>query len=86
MSEIDFRRTSLEELARSVRAKEVSARELTEAALARIERLDPHYNAFVAVDGARALREAAVVDEAVVVCAGASPAASPSTCRAAWVS
>ncbi len=71
MSEIDFRTTSLEQLARSVRTKEVSARELTGAALERIERLDPLYNAFVAVDGDRALREAAAVDEKVV--AGRDP-------------
>ena len=51
MAEIDFRTTPVAELARSVRAKEVSAQELTEAALARIERLNPTYNAFVAVDG-----------------------------------
>ena len=55
MAEIDFRTTSLADLARSVRAKEVSARELTQAALSRIERLDPTYNAFVSVDGERAL-------------------------------
>ena len=41
MAEIDFRTTSLADLARSVRAKEVSARELTQAALDRIETLDP---------------------------------------------
>ena len=58
----DFRTTPLPELARSVRAKEVSARELTEAALARIETLNPLYNAFVAVDGDRALDEADVID------------------------
>ena len=71
MSEIDFRRTPIEELARSVRAKEVSARELTEAALARIERLNPLYNAFVAVDEERARREAAAVDAALA--AGRDP-------------
>ena len=62
MAEIDFRTTSLAGLARSVRAKEVSARELTQAALDRIQRLDPIYNAFVAVDAERALDEAAAVD------------------------
>ena len=51
MADIDFRTTSLEDLARSVRTKEVSAQELTEVALAQIEPLDPTYNAFVAVDG-----------------------------------
>ena len=50
-AEIDFRTTSLADLSRSVRAKEISAHELTQAALDRIERLDPTYNAFVAVDG-----------------------------------
>ncbi len=62
MAEIDFRTTSLAELTRSVRAKELSARELTQAALDRIQRLDPNYNAFVAVDGERALAEAAGID------------------------
>ena len=61
-AEIDFRTTSLADLARSVRAKEISARELTQAALDRIQRLDPTYNAFVAVDGERALAEADGVD------------------------
>src|ERR1700733_11290114 len=59
MAEIDFRTTSLAELTRSVRTKEISARELTQAALDRIQRLDPTYNAFVAVDGERALGEPA---------------------------
>src|SRR5208283_901055 len=62
MAEIDFRTTSLAGLARSVRAKQVSARELTQAALDQIQRLDPIYNAFVAVDAERALDEAAAVD------------------------
>ncbi len=66
MTEIDFRTTSLAELTRSVRAKEVSARELTQAALDRIQRLNPVYNAFVAVDGERALHAAAGIDERVV--------------------
>ncbi len=70
-AEIDFRTTSLAELSRSVRTKEVSARELTQAALDRIQRLDPHYNAFVAVDGDRALAEAAGIDERTA--AGADP-------------
>jgi aspartyl-tRNA(Asn)/glutamyl-tRNA(Gln) amidotransferase subunit A len=66
MTEIDFRTTSLAELTRSVRAKEVSARELIQAALDRIQRLNPVYNAFVAVDGERALHAAAGIDERVV--------------------
>ena len=70
-AEIDFRTTPLADLSRSVRAKETSARELTEVALARIERLDPVYNAFVAVDGDRALAEAAAIDERIA--AGQDP-------------
>jgi Asp-tRNA(Asn)/Glu-tRNA(Gln) amidotransferase A subunit family amidase len=62
MVEIDFRTTSLSDLVRSVRAKEVSARELTQAALDRIERFNPIYNAFVAVDAEQALQEADAVD------------------------
>ena len=71
MTEIDFRTTSLAGLTRSVRSKEVSARELTQAALDRIHRLDPIYNAFVAVDDERALAEAAALDERIA--AGADP-------------
>ncbi len=66
MAEIDFRTRPLADLARSVRAKEVGARELTEAALERIERLNPLYNAFVAVDAERALHAAAGIDERIV--------------------
>ncbi len=62
MSDIDFRTTPVADLVRSVRAKEVSAAELTETALDRIGRLDPTYNAFVAVDGERALAEADALD------------------------
>src|SRR3984885_316298 len=71
MAEIDFRTTSLAELTRSVRTKEISARELTQAALDRIQRLDPTYNAFVAVDGERALAEADGIDARIA--AGADP-------------
>ena len=71
LGEMDFRTTSLAELSRSVRARQISARELTEVALARIERLDPVYNAFVAVDGDRALAEAAAIDERIA--AGQEP-------------
>jgi len=70
-TEIDFRTTSLTELARSVRTKEVTARELTQAALGRIQRLDPTYNAFVAVDEERALAEADAIDARIA--AGADP-------------
>jgi len=69
--DMDFRRTSLAELADSVRHKEVSAREVTAAALARIEKLNPQINAFVAVDGERALEQAAAVDQ--IVASGGDP-------------
>jgi aspartyl-tRNA(Asn)/glutamyl-tRNA(Gln) amidotransferase subunit A len=62
---MDFRTVGVEELARQVRSKTVSARELTTLALERIEALNPIYNAFVAVDGDRALAEAAAVDESI---------------------
>jgi aspartyl-tRNA(Asn)/glutamyl-tRNA(Gln) amidotransferase subunit A len=61
---MDFRTTSLADLARSVRSREVSARELTTQALERIEVLNPTYNAFVAVDAERALADAAAIDAA----------------------
>ena len=62
---MDFRTTALADLARSVRSRQVSARELTQAALDRISALNPTYNAFVAIDGDRALAEAAAVDELI---------------------
>jgi amidase len=46
------------ELAAMVRSGEISARELVEASLARIEQLNPRLNAFVEVDGERALAAA----------------------------
>ncbi len=60
---MDFRTTTVAGLAADVSAKRTSARELVEAALARIEAIDPKVNAFVAVDGERALEEAAALDE-----------------------
>ena len=55
---MDFRRESIRELAESVRAGKISARELVDVALARIEEVDERINAFVAVD-ADAARAAA---------------------------
>ena len=48
------------QLAASVRAGEISARELVDASLEAIERLDPRINAFTFVDpdGARAAADA----------------------------
>lgn len=55
-SELMFRPVS--ELASLVRSGELSARELVETSLGRIEQLEPQLNAFVDVDGERALAEA----------------------------
>lgn len=60
---MDFREHTVESLAAQVRAKEVSARELTRAALERIEALDGTLGAFTSVDGDLALADAALVDE-----------------------
>jgi amidase len=49
------------EQAAAVRAGDVSARELVEASLGEIERLNPHLNAFVSLCGERALAEADAV-------------------------
>ena len=62
---MDFRTESIADLAARVRAKHISARELTSHALARIDAVNPQVNAFVAVDGERALAEAAVIDERI---------------------
>ena len=65
MTTLDFRTSSLDDLTRAVKAKELSARELTQHSLDRIEKLDPTYNAFVAVDADRALDEADAVDRKI---------------------
>jgi Asp-tRNA(Asn)/Glu-tRNA(Gln) amidotransferase A subunit family amidase len=62
---MDFRRIELEDLAGRVRSKEVSSRELTEHALARIDAANPAVNAFVAVDGEAALAAADEIDQRV---------------------
>ena len=52
------------ELAALLRAREISARELLEAHLRRIERLNPQLNAVVTLDAGGARRAAAAADEA----------------------
>ncbi|MGH9047764.1 MAG: amidase family protein, partial [Acidimicrobiales bacterium] len=69
--DIDFRTSSLADIATAVSSKEVSAREVTTTALDRIEALNPIVNAFVAVDGERALEQAAAVDQ--IVASGGDP-------------
>lgn len=65
MSDLDFRRVTVAELAASVRSKALSARELVAHALERIDAMNPTINAFVALDGERALAAAARVDDAI---------------------
>jgi Asp-tRNA(Asn)/Glu-tRNA(Gln) amidotransferase A subunit family amidase len=59
---VDFRDVTIEELVSAVRARRTSARELAEAAIANIERLNPVLNAFCAVDRAAAFADADAID------------------------
>ncbi|MCU1454783.1 MAG: putative amidase [Acidimicrobiales bacterium] len=59
---MDFRRESIEDLAGQVAHRHLSARELTAAALERIEATNDELNAFVAIDGDAAMRDAAAID------------------------
>jgi amidase len=61
---------SATEQAAAIAAGSLSSRELTQAVIDRIERLDPHINAVVTRDFDRALRDADAADEAV---AGGGP-------------
>ncbi len=58
MSDSDLMFAPATELAAMVRSGEVSARELVEVSLTRIEELNPRLNAFVEIDGERALATA----------------------------
>jgi Asp-tRNA(Asn)/Glu-tRNA(Gln) amidotransferase A subunit family amidase len=60
---IDFRRESVADLVARVSSRSISARELTQAALDRIAAVDGQVGAFVAVDGDRALEQAATIDQ-----------------------
>jgi amidase len=62
---------SARELARRVRERELSAREVTEAHLARIEAVNPRVNAIVTLTAERALAEADAAD--ALLAAGAGP-------------
>jgi len=61
MSESDLMFRSAGELAGMVRSGEVSAQELVQISLDRIEQLNPELNAFVEIDGERALATAAQI-------------------------
>jgi Asp-tRNA(Asn)/Glu-tRNA(Gln) amidotransferase A subunit family amidase len=60
---VDFLRDGVIETAERVRGREVSARELVQHALARIDALNPQVNAFVALDADGALADATRLDE-----------------------
>lgn len=62
---MDFRRDTIEEIAGRVRAREISAVEVVEHALGRIEALDPSINAFTQVDPDGARRDAAELDRRI---------------------
>lgn len=62
---MDFRQATVAQLAVQVSERELSARELVDAALERIDRLDGKLGAFVAVDEDAARAEAAVIDERI---------------------
>ncbi len=72
---MDFRDHRLSDLAAQVRNRDLSARELTEAALERIEAVEPELNAFVVVDAERAMTTAAEVDNRLVAGEGVGPLA-----------
>ena len=59
---MDLRRDSVEQIADRVRSRELTAVEVVESCLDRIERLDPVFNAFTQVDPARARADAAAID------------------------
>lgn len=58
----DFRSVTVEALAASIRARDLTATAVVEHALARIEALDPTLGAFVAVDGDGARAQAEAID------------------------
>ena len=62
---MDFRTASVIDLAARVRSGSLTAAELVDHALARIDAVNPTVNAFVAVDGARARAAAEAVDATV---------------------
>lgn len=58
MTDLDLANLSITRAARALRDKELSPLELTEAYLARIERLNPQVNAYITVTANRALEDA----------------------------
>src|ERR671925_575951 len=62
MSATDLMLKPVQELAALVRGGEIAAREVVSAALARIDDLDERVNAFIEVDGERALAAADAIE------------------------
>ncbi|OWY61005.1 amidase, partial [cyanobacterium TDX16] len=62
---MDFRRETVADLANQVRSGQLSARELVQVALDRIEALNPEVNAFTEVHAEEALAAAATLDDEV---------------------
>lgn len=62
---MDFRKTTVAEIAADVSARRISAREVVQSALDRIEAVNPRVNAFVVVDAEAALAEAGAIDERI---------------------
>jgi Asp-tRNA(Asn)/Glu-tRNA(Gln) amidotransferase A subunit family amidase len=59
---VDFRHDGLVDLARQIRGGEVSATEVVQGSLDRIEEFDGRVRAFVAIDPRRSAAEAAEID------------------------
>ena len=66
MTTTDLCRTPATDLLVAIRAKQVSPVEIVEAVLARIETVNPKINAYLAVDGDRALETARAAEAAVM--------------------
>ena len=62
---MDFRQTSIVELVRQIRGGDMSAVEVTAAALENIEKVDGQLNSFCSVNPERALAEALAIDTAL---------------------
>ena len=62
---MDFRQTSIVELVRQIRGGDMSAVEVTAAALENIEKVDGQLNSFCSVNTERALAEALAIDTAL---------------------
>ena len=62
---MDFRDYSLKELANKIHSKEISAKEMTQAALDNIDRYDVKLNAFCAVNHEDALLQAENIDSLI---------------------